>query len=292
MKRVLFFLALILCLAPTTVRAGILGPEKITRETDYPRDKGEFSAAIAVDVESGMILYEYEGLRAWPAASLTKLMSALVYLDNQAPDGTVVAMTSADEVGGGRLRIASGAKLTTQDLIYSSITASANNAAMALARLSGLGAKKFLGAMNAKAEAFEMRRTTFVDAAGIDPSNVTCARDLAKLAWRAFDNAWIKKSATTAQYRFKIRNTGEMKTIKTTNALLVDPQYNDVFVTGGKTGYLEESQYNLAVRLRPMEAVGNNDRHVLVVVLGAPSREASFVSAEALAKWVWEVYKW
>lgn len=292
MKRVLFFLILASFIAPLTARAGILGPEKITRESGYPRAEGEFAAAIAVDAASGMILYEYEGLKVWPAASLTKLMSALVYLDNQAPSGRVVALTSADEVGGGRLRVASGAKLTTQDLIYSSIMASANNAAMALARLSGLSAKKFLAAMNARAEAFDMRYTTFADAAGIEPSNFTCARDLAKLAWRAFDNVWIKKTATTAQYRFKIRNTGEMKTIKTTNELLVDPQHNDVFVTGGKTGYLEESQYNLVVRMRPMSAKNLQDGHIIVVVLGAPSRETSSTSAKAIAKWVWNVYKW
>ncbi|KKW32650.1 MAG: hypothetical protein UY76_C0021G0021 [Candidatus Uhrbacteria bacterium GW2011_GWA2_52_8d] len=60
--------------------------------------------------------------------------------------------------------------------------------------------------------------------------------------------------------------------------------------TGGKTGYLEESGWNLVVSLRPMN--GDPDTELLIVLFGANSRDASFKDANALADWTWKVYGW
>ncbi|MBU1032349.1 serine hydrolase [Patescibacteria group bacterium] len=293
MKSLVYIFLGFLFLAPLSVSASILGPDRIDPQSTYPFKYDEFAAAIVVDVNSGMILYEFNGSKPWSAASLTKLMSSSIYLACTEPsDDKIVSLLSADEVGGGRLRVASGATLSTQDLMYSTVTASANNTATAMARLSGLSYSSFIQKMNERAFQYDMRQSTFVDPSGMDPENITSARDMAKLAWRAFDDPWIMRTATTAEYTFKIQNTGEIKTIHNTNDLLIDPEHGDVYVTGGKTGFLYESRYNLVVRMRPTESLNDNDRHVLVVVLGAPTRDSSFTSAKALAKWTWDVYRW
>lgn len=67
------------------------------------------------------------------------------------------------------------------------------------------------------------------------------------------------------------------------------PKYDDVWVTGGKTGYLEESGWNLVVTLRPTK---NDERELLIVIFGAKSRVTSFDDAEQLADWAWSVYQW
>lgn len=284
-------LAAVVLVVPQFVLAAAVVPEKKTGFVPYARADKEFASAIVVDVTSGKVLYEYQADKSWPAASLTKLMGALVFLDHRPSWTKVVSITKADEVGGGRLRVAAGATLTALDLIYSSITASANNAATAMARVSGLGYAGFVKSMNAKAKELKLTQTTFVDPSGIDPKNVTTARDMSRLAMTAFNQEKIRQPATTGRYRFTIRNTGEVKEIKTTNDLLIGKDYEQLYVTGGKTGFLYESEYNLAVRLKPMGAKGG-DRLLMVVVFGSASRDASFKSASALANWAWKGYTW
>ncbi|MCI0479373.1 serine hydrolase [Candidatus Uhrbacteria bacterium] len=266
-------------------------PVKSSGAMEYARSDGEFAAAVVMDAATRKVLYEYRADAPRTAASLTKLMGALVFIDHRPRWNAVVSITKADEVGGGRLRVASGASMTALDLFYSSVTASANNAATAMARVSGLGMKGFVKAMNARAKAFGLTNTTFVDPSGMDPKNMTTARDMAVLALKAFETDPIRRSATTAKYGFTIRNSGERKVISNTNDLLTGKDYDDLYVTGGKTGFLYESMYNLAVRVRPSDDEDAR-RTLMVVILGSPTRTGSFESADGLARWAWKAYRW
>jgi D-alanyl-D-alanine endopeptidase (penicillin-binding protein 7) len=292
MKRIA--VASILCaslLLPQAVLGASGAPVKDPNAHTYSRSDNEFAAAIVIDQASGEVLYAYKADTSWPAASLTKLMNALVFVD-RAPDwNKIVDIRTQDEVGGGRLRVASGATLRVIDLFYSSVTASANNAATALARISGLGITGFVKAMNKKAAAMGLTHTAFVDPSGMDPKNVTTARDMAKLAAAAFNVDPIRRAATTGNYAFKIRNTGQRKELKNTNDMLTQQAYDGFYVTGGKTGFLYESMYNLAVRVRP---AGSKDssKQLMVVVLGSQTREGSFKSAASLANWAWKAWRW
>ena len=179
--------------------------------------------------------------------------------------------------------------MTVGDMFYSSITASANNTAVALARLSGLSSSAFLKAMNQEARLAGATSSRFFDFSGMDPRNVTTAHDMALIADRAFTNPAIRRAATTAQYQFKIidKNKPVTKIIKNTNDLLTkDP---DMWVLGGKTGYLEESKHNLVVRLRALDEYDNPipGTDILVVVLGAPNKEQMFAVTKRLAQWTW-----
>jgi D-alanyl-D-alanine endopeptidase (penicillin-binding protein 7) len=274
-----------------SVRAGVLGPTKIQNGATYSIVSGEFVSAIVIDVESGMILYAHEDEKPWPAASLTKIMSGYVFLENQPAWSQIIALHDSDDVGGGKLSVPDGALLSEEDLFYSSLTASANNAATAMPRIAGMSNDAFLERMNATAKQFAMRQSHFVSPSGIEPENMTSARDIAKLAFRTFGKDWIRKVTTTGRYAFTIRNTGEVKNLKNTNRLLTEPQYGDLYVTGGKTGFLYESMYNLVVQLRPTEDADAR-RTLIVVVLGAPVRDESFETAKNLARWTWDHYAW
>jgi D-alanyl-D-alanine endopeptidase (penicillin-binding protein 7) len=255
----------------------------------YERSDNEFASAIVVDSTTGKRLYAYKPDLKWTAASLTKLLSTLVAVEHRPSWNAVVALSSKDEVGGGRLRVESGAKMTYSDMFYSTIVGSANNTATALARLSGLGSAGFIKAMNAKAKALGMTNSSFYEVSGMDPKNTVTAKDMLTLATAAFNEPTIRKAASTMTYRFKVQNTGEQKKIVNTNTLLTtDP---DVWVTGGKTGFLYESQYNLAVRMKayPFDA---SKPQLTIVVLGAPTKDGSFKTAKALANWAWRAYSW
>lgn len=269
--------------------ANAVGPRLDPLADAYPRKANEFSAAVIIDSASGKELYVYHPEKKWSTASITKLLSALVVAEQKPRWTKSATIKKVDEVGGGRLRVVSGAKMTLRDLLFSSIVGSANNAAMALARSTGLGMKTFIARMNQTAKRLKMTSSRFVDASGMDPDNISTARDIAKLATAAFANKYIREAATTASYRFVLQSPKIKKTITNTNHLLTsDPS---VTVYGGKTGYLEESQNNLAVKLErnPKSPAAPP---LLVVVLGSPDKEHLFSTAKALAEWAWKAYEW
>lgn len=265
------------------------GPRLDPLADAYPRSANEFSAAVIIDSASGKELYVYHPDKAWTPASITKLLSALVVTEQKPKWTKSATIKKADEVGGGRLRVADGSRMTLRDLLFSSIVGSANNAAMALARSTGLGMKTFVARMNQTAKRLQMTSSHFVDVSGMSPNNVSTARDIAKLATAAFANKYIGEAATTASYHFVLQSPKIGHTVKNTNHLLTsDPT---VYVYGGKTGYLEESLNNLAVKLE-RNPKSPSSPPLLVVVFGAPDKDHLFASAKALAEWAWTAYEW
>ncbi len=280
-----FVIFAVLIMAPISANAA---PVRVSL-ADFSHTEKDFAAAIVMDVNTKEILFEKNADMLWVPASLTKLVGALVFVERQPAWDAIVSLKEEDEVGGGRLRVDSGATMSIQDLMYSSIVGSANNAATSFGRLSGLGYENFINAMNRKVRDLGLKASYFEDASGMDIDNRTTAREMLTIATAAFNQFYIQKPASTAEYSFIIRNTGELKTVKNTNDLLLDPD-NNLYVTGGKTGFLYESLHNLVYRVRPNK--DDTGRELLIVVLGAPSRADLFAEAEALAKWSWATYSW
>ena len=72
--------------------------------------------------------------------------------------------------------------------------------------------------------------------------------------------------------------------------MLYYPEYDDIYVTAGKTGYLIESAWNLTVQLRP--SAEETEKELLLVLFGSASRSDSFIDAESLADWTWANHHW
>ena len=240
---------------------------------------------IVVDASSGVILSARGADEVWPVASLTKLMTAQVALDRGLHLSEVVAVTNADNVGGARLYVDDGTTFSASDLLSAMLIGSANNAANALARAAG---PNFVSAMNARASSLHLSHTHFIDASGIEPQNVSTAREVALFANEAFTHSEVQQRTTTVKKQIYAITTDEWRDLKTTNWMLYYPEYDDVYVTAGKTGYLEESGWNVVERLRP-SANGKN-QELLIVTFGSASRGDSFHDAEALAEWIWQSY--
>ncbi|MBU0706797.1 serine hydrolase, partial [Patescibacteria group bacterium] len=197
-------------------------------------------AAIVVDKETGEVLYEKNSDTVRSIASLTKLMTALVFLDNNPGWETVVELQSDDMTYGAKLYASVGETLTTQDLFNTMMIGSANNAARALARSTGLSEEEFVAQMNQKAISLGMADTTFTDPTGLDVTNQSTAQDLIKLTNKALSNFLISQTSTSVAYNFSMINTGRYHHIKNTNLLV---QESDLYLLGGKTGYLDEAGY-------------------------------------------------
>lgn len=276
--------ALSLC-APQAAAAAVQPPVLTAGYQKYPRETLTVKSAIVIDAATGEALFEHRADDPRVAASLTKLMTAVIALEQKPVWSRTVTLAAADEVGGGRLRLNAGARFTWRDAFASTLIGSTNNTAMLLMRASGLTRDRFLREMNVRAATLGMKDTVFHDPSGMDVRNVSTARDLARLARYAFANSNIRRYSTTGKYAFTAyAPASTAKEVKNTNRLLVvDP---DIYITGGKTGYLEESMYNLAIRAR------QSGREVVVVTLGADSREKSFDETKALAHWAFKNYVW
>lgn len=232
-------------------------------------------AYVVMDATSGQVLVQKNAEVIWPPASLTKLVTVMVVLDTKPKLTKTVAMAKADEVGGARLYTAAGVKYTLKDLIYAALIASTNNGANAVARSTGLSREKFVEKMNEKAKSLGATQTVFVDPSGISEKNQTTAADYAKIVQAAYQYPVIADAAARENYSFaSINNRRYRHSLKNTNKLLGD----DMFSFLGKTGYLDESQYNFASLAK--DTLGDQ---LAVVVLGSKNHATQFYETKELA---------
>ncbi|MFA6132089.1 MAG: serine hydrolase [Patescibacteria group bacterium] len=245
---------------------------------------------IVVDKNSGLILAEKKSSTVWPIASITKLMTASLVLDSGVDLYGICSIEACDEVGGARLYVNPGADFILSDLIYAALVGSANNAANAIARAADDDKEDFVAKMNERAADYGLPNTVFTDPTGIEPTNVSTAREIARFTREVFSRPEIRQYTGTANRTISVLSTGEEKKLVSTNWLLWKPAYDDIYVMAGKTGYLEESGWNVVTALRPIYTDAN--REIIVVVFGTASRGDSMNDARDLAEWTWTNYRW
>jgi D-alanyl-D-alanine carboxypeptidase len=245
---------------------------------------------VVIDNASGLIVAEENSGIPRSIASLTKLMTTDVVLTRKVPLTRVQPITAADNVGGSRLGVAAGTKFSVNDLFYAALLPSANDAANALADATKLSRTQFVGAMNELAGSLGLSRTTFADPTGIDEGNVSTPREFAILAKNVFNFSAVRRYTTTMKRVLRELPSGKRITVKSSDYLLTKPEYDDVLVTAGKTGYLgADVGWNLAVGLKSAKGA---PRELVIVVFGEPKLAQSMADADALAQWAWGHYKW
>jgi len=219
-----------------------------------------------------------------PIASITKLMTALVFLEHNPGWEVIYEITAADRVEGGRLNLFPGDQVTLKDLFYTALVASDNGAALALTRASNLGEERFIIAMNEKAAALGLKATHFVDPIGLSADNVSTAREVAFLAQAALNKPEIQEAVALPEYEFLTRG-GREKKIESTDYLLFDNSPGSLKALGGKTGYTESAGYCFVGRLRDQAG-----RELISVVLNSSGLNERFRESRALAEWVFDNY--
>jgi D-alanyl-D-alanine endopeptidase (penicillin-binding protein 7) len=176
------------------------------------------------------------------------------------------------------------------DLFYATLLPSANDAANALADSTKLSRQKFVADMNATAKALGLKHTVFTEPTGIDDGNVSTAREFARLAQSVFGQWTVRHYATAAKHTIYMRPSWKKIVVKNSDGLLTKPQYDDVLVSAGKTGYLgPDGGWNLAVDLKSAKGAS---RELVIVLFGEPMNRQSMADADTLAQWSWKHYKW
>jgi len=238
---------------------------------------------IILDVETKKVLLENNSNEKLPIASITKLMTALVFLDTNPDWDKEIIMVKEDEREGSRIKIKADDIIKVKDLFYSTLVGSANNAVIALVRSTGLSQNEFVSRMNKKANDLGLVNTFFAEPTGLNPANISSAYDLSKLTLEVLKEDKIREALKLDEYKFKTVNTGISHTIKNTDKLL----NSFLEIIGGKTGYIDEAGFNLA-----LEVKGKGKEKIVIVVLGSKSSDDRFQEAKGLANWAFENYKW
>jgi D-alanyl-D-alanine endopeptidase (penicillin-binding protein 7) len=233
------------------------------------------AAAIAFDPQTGNILWQSNSQEQRSIASLTKLMTAVVFVADDPDLDQKIAVTRADMKGASTTYIRAGEVISYRDLLHLTLIASDNAAARVLARTSEGGTDAFVGRMNQMAANLGLANTAYVDPSGLDSRNVSSAFDLSHLITFAADEPVLGPIMRTAEYQ--AHTSTRVITVHSTNKLLG----TGIDVLGGKTGYISKAGYCLATLLKVP-----GGPQVAVVVLGANNSTVRFWDARHLFNWV------
>lgn len=219
-------------------------------------------AAIVFDRNSQMVLYEKNADSIRPMASTTKIMSAIIVLQNSDLSKVVTISKKAASTGGSVIGLKTGDKITIHDLLCGLLIRSGNDAAVALAEEVAGNVEEFANMMNVKAEKLGLKNTHFVTPHGLDANeHYTTAKELALLADYALKIPKFKEIVSTKSYILTIN--GKSKTINNTNELL-GYTYG---VYGIKTGFTNGAGRCLVTSTK------RENMDIITVVLGSDTKK-------------------
>ncbi len=232
------------------------------------------SSAILVEADTGDVLYRRAAEKRRAIASTTKLMTALLTVEEAKLSDRVTASDYVAAPIESKLSLRPGERLSVADLLRGVMLESANDAAVTLAEHVAGTQPAFVRAMNKRARELKLSNTHFSNPIGLDaPDNYSSAHDLARLAVTLRSHRFVRKLAdrTSATLQTGYRP----RTIRNRNTLLS----RDRYVNGLKTGHTGTAGYVL---------VGTRTRRgvtLVSVVLGTPSLSARDHDALALLQW-------
>jgi D-alanyl-D-alanine carboxypeptidase len=233
---------------------------------------------LAVDLNSGMVLFEKNPDLMLLPASTTKIMTALIAMDYYPTD--LELSVGNIRVQGQRMRLLAGEKITAGNLIEALLIFSANDAAEALAENYPGGREEFIAEMNRKAGDLRLVNTKFKNPSGLEEEgHVSTAKDMVRLASYAMKRPEFARIVSTKEKTVASTDGKIIHRLKNINELLgvVDG------VSGVKTGWTENARENLITYIE------RNNRRVLIAALGSQDR---FGETKEIINWIFENYSW
>lgn len=239
--------------------------------------------AVVYDRSSGKVLWGKDENQKVPMASTTKIMTAIVMMENIGIDRLNEEVTVSKEAAttiGSRLGLGTGDKITYNDLLYGLMLCSGNDAAVQIAISTAGSVSQFADLMNQKAESLGLTSTHFVTPHGLDrDAHYTTALELAKITDYALKNPKIAQVVSTREYTVTIN--GNKKIISNTNELL---GYLSG-VNGVKTGYTSKAGRCLVT------STSRDGFDIITVVLGADTRKIRTQDSIKLIEYTYKNYK-
>jgi len=264
-----------------TLASQFIQPEPV-RDILYPDPIINATSAIAIDLDTEKVLFAKDADRQLPMASITKIMTTLIVLNNKSNlDEVYTVPEAATQVTGSRMYLAVGERITINNLLKGALIESANDAAYTLAEDTFGSQAQFITAMNKYAETINLTGTHFANTWGMDDKNhYSCARDLAHLTSVALQNTVFRNIVSVKQTTVTDISGKFQHNLNNTNKLL--GKYANI--VGGKTGTTDNAGESLVVA-----AKGESNQTVIVVLLNSPDR---FTEGKTLLDWALKAYNW
>lgn len=231
------------------------------------------SGYLLIDADTGEVLVEHNSEELLPPASLTKMMTSYLVSKEIAngtihPEDMVNISVKAWRMGGSKMFIREGTKVSVMDLLKGVIIQSGNDASVALAEHIAGSEEAFVDLMNQQAALLGMHHTVFKNSTGWPAEgHVTTARDLATLS-RALIREFPEHYALYAEKYFAYNGINQANR----NRLL----FRDPTVDGIKTGHTDEAGYCL------VSSAVRDDMRLIAVIMGTRSEEARAVESQKL----------
>ena len=231
----------------------------------------EPAAYLVKDLDSGRILFSKNPEIKRPVASLTKLMTAYVYLKNKDSAYRSISINPSEDVDvikHTRTSLKVRAVYDVQELFYLAMVNSNNNATYALSRsIKGLNREDFVREMNFSAKYLKMKNSYFEEPTGLSKKNTSTAKDLMNLVESTFRIEELNQVASVSRV-LSLGSEGSSRYFKNTN-FLVTTRKQPLLLS--KTGYTREAGFNVLFVTEP-SSCGN--KKYAFVVLGAVNKES------------------
>jgi len=255
----------------------------------------EAKAAVLIDASTGEVLFDKNMNQKMYPASTTKIMTALLVLENLKLSQVVTVDKETALTGGSQINLIEGEKITVEQLLYALLLKSANDAAVALAKEVSGSVPQFAELMNARSKELGAQNTHFVTPNGLPNDNhYTSAYDLAMIAKGAMQNQEFRKLVTTLKYTIPKTNKSGARELNNPNKLLYSKakiSVNGVLrpfkykgATGIKNGYTDEAGRCLVASAK------RGDRELISVVLNT-SADGKFADSIALLDYGFDNYR-
>ena len=242
---------------------------------------------LSVFIKDGkeIILSEKKADEVIAIASLTKLMTAIIVLENYNLDDLIQISASAIATYGDAGNLQIGEIMTIRDLLYITLIESSNDGAEALAEK--MGVSTFVYKMNEKAASLGMNNTWFINPSGLDEGNLynfSTVNDLKKMVVYILENHSLIAEILSLPEKELTSHSGISRTIRNTNVLLKE---SDAYLWG-KTGYTNRANGCLILILNNF-SINNNQGYVINIIAGADDK---FGEARKLEQWLEESFIW
>ncbi len=235
------------------------------------------NVALVIDQQTQEVLFSKNDHAVLPIASLTKLMTGLVVVDEKLDMNEPITITrdDIDTLKGSGSRLAVGTTLTRGEMMHLALMSSENRAANALGRTYPGGMREFVRLMNAKAAQLGMHDTRYVEPTGLSSDNRSSARDLATLVSAAYERPMLRDLSTSPGYEVDVgRRTLQYNN---SNRLVKSPDWD---IGLQKTGYISEAGRCLVMQARVA------GRQLIMVFLDATGKLGRLQDAERVRRWV------
>lgn len=262
------------------------GPQKNNAQSIGVQIEG--SSGLVFDVESGKVLFAKNPEEVRSIASLTKLMTALVFLDTNPNWEAYVTYKQQDETNIGSVKIYRGDTVQLEDIFNVALAASDNNSIHTLIRATGMSEEIFVKRMNEKASELGMENTSFEEPTGLSDNNVSTVFDLGKLIYEASKSERLKETLTMENFSVTTKE-GRVRRLKVTDQLLGGILNQGRYeIEIGKTGYIPSAGYCFGAMINDSE----KNAKIIALSLNGPEPFSRFQDVKAMSIWAFENFDW